>query len=294
MGREAREAGTIAHGTIAAVCSNSRCGKECRDMYSLYWLSRAEPPLPPPPLPLHAVHAPNPLSPLTLPDVVVAVGEAVGAQHQFAAHRAVLSANSGYFKAALGHDPPPSCVAVSGVTAEALAPLLGYMYTGYLDIGSDNIYDVLLATHYLHMPRALELCWNFLRAHPPAAALEGGVAGVAAGGRATLVKPIAGLPWRPALGPAPGPPQPPASHMVLPTAEHSPFRAPFIMATSPPPARRFPEPSPSPTSSSVSLESAHSAHSAAGTADATAEDKEQRVPQVSPSPRTIPPYSAPL
>lgn len=36
------------------------------------------------------------------------------------------------------------------------------MYTGYLDLNITNIYSILLATHILHMPRALELCRNFL------------------------------------------------------------------------------------------------------------------------------------
>lgn len=32
------------------------------------------------------------------------------------------------------------------------------MYTGHLDVNLDNIYSVLLATHLLHMPGALEQC----------------------------------------------------------------------------------------------------------------------------------------
>lgn len=36
------------------------------------------------------------------------------------------------------------------------------MYTGYLDLNPANIYNILLATHILHMPRALELCRGFL------------------------------------------------------------------------------------------------------------------------------------
>lgn len=36
------------------------------------------------------------------------------------------------------------------------------MYTGYLDLNVGNIYNILLATHILHMPRALEMCRSFL------------------------------------------------------------------------------------------------------------------------------------
>lgn len=36
------------------------------------------------------------------------------------------------------------------------------MYTGFLDLNLGNIYNILLATHILHMPRALEICRSFL------------------------------------------------------------------------------------------------------------------------------------
>lgn len=42
------------------------------------------------------------------------------------------------------------------------------MYTGYLDLNITNIYNILLATHILHMPRALEICRSFLlQTQPP-------------------------------------------------------------------------------------------------------------------------------
>jgi len=40
------------------------------------------------------------------------------------------------------------------------------MYTGYLDLNVDNIFAVLLATHVLHMPRALEICrWVWVQSN---------------------------------------------------------------------------------------------------------------------------------
>lgn len=48
------------------------------------------------------------------------------------------------------------CIKLLG--GEAFAPLLNYMYTGRLEVTLDNIYSVLLATHLLHMPGALEQC----------------------------------------------------------------------------------------------------------------------------------------
>lgn len=56
--------------------------------------------------------------------------------------------------------PPNMSTFVSG--GESFAPLLNYMYTGRLEVSMENIYSVLLATHLLHMPSALEECRNAL------------------------------------------------------------------------------------------------------------------------------------
>ncbi|XP_012273750.2 zinc finger and BTB domain-containing protein 45 [Orussus abietinus] len=123
---------------------------------------------------------------LSPPDTLVRVGNE--GEHQFVAHRGVLAAHSGYLKALLATatsstapsaagsaDPaaPVTSVSVSSVGGEAFAPLLNYMYTGHLEVTLDNIYSVLLATHLLHMPGALEQCraaLSRLRAPPPLAA----------------------------------------------------------------------------------------------------------------------------
>jgi hypothetical protein len=99
------------------------------------------------------------------PDVVIEVGPPPFTR--FAAHNALLALHSGYLRAALrtedGHmkryDTP---VYLPNITADQFSPLLTYMYTGFLDLTIDNIFGVLLATHVLHMPRALELCRSFL------------------------------------------------------------------------------------------------------------------------------------
>ncbi|XP_076749924.1 uncharacterized protein LOC143422851 [Xylocopa sonorina] len=132
---------------------------------------------------------------LSPPDTVVRVGNE--GEHQFIAHKGVLAAHSGYLKALLtsaastpsssavntsvtssrGNLPatavavtaatdvpgqptrqPVTSVSVSSIGGEAFAPLLNYMYTGRLDVTLDNVYSVLLATHLLHMPGALEQC----------------------------------------------------------------------------------------------------------------------------------------
>ncbi|XP_063982247.1 uncharacterized protein LOC135165152 isoform X2 [Diachasmimorpha longicaudata] len=106
------------------------------------------------------------LESLSPPDTVVRVGNE--GEHQFVAHRGVLAAHSGYLKALLATTGSTSSsregpgnvtsVSVSSIGGEAFAPLLNYMYTGRLEVTLENIYSVLLATHLLHMPGALEQC----------------------------------------------------------------------------------------------------------------------------------------
>ncbi|XP_034195655.2 uncharacterized protein LOC117611688 [Osmia lignaria lignaria] len=137
---------------------------------------------------------------LSPPDTVVRVGNE--GEHQFIAHKGVLAAHSGYLKALLTNATntpstvasscsnlpataiavtatnlseqsmrqPVTSVSVSSIGGEAFAPLLNYMYTGRLEVTLDNVYSVLLATHLLHMPGALEQCRAALlrlRAPPP-------------------------------------------------------------------------------------------------------------------------------
>nr|XP_049461736.1 uncharacterized protein LOC125906539 [Anopheles coluzzii] len=131
------------------------------------------------------------------PDVVLEVGPHP-CSTRFAAHSSVLATHSGYLRAALQrHEsqhtstiaslrrvqhhsngaaigvPSELCALpatntttcllyLPNVSPEQFTPLLSYMYTGYLDLSMDNIFGVLLATHLLHMPRALELCRTYL------------------------------------------------------------------------------------------------------------------------------------
>ncbi|XP_043472215.1 protein kinase 4 [Leptopilina heterotoma] len=108
------------------------------------------------------------LETLSPPDTLIRVGN--DGEHQFVAHRGILAAHSGYLKALLSNSNSGnstlssdgnsviSSISVSSIGGEAFAPLLNYMYTGHLDVNLDNIYSVLLATHLLHMPGALEQC----------------------------------------------------------------------------------------------------------------------------------------
>lgn len=53
------------------------------------------------------------------------------------------------------------------VNVDEFSSLLTFMYTGFLDLNFGNIYNILLATHILHMPRALEICRTFLVQNHP-------------------------------------------------------------------------------------------------------------------------------
>ncbi|XP_065363158.1 uncharacterized protein LOC135956552 [Calliphora vicina] len=113
------------------------------------------------------------------PDIVLEVGPAPSTI-RFMAHGLVLGMHSGYLRSAIRLDERGAggasntgagvgasnaadiIVYLTNVTAEQFAPLLTYMYTGYLDLNVENIFGVLLATHVLHMPRALEICRSYL------------------------------------------------------------------------------------------------------------------------------------
>ncbi|KAG5671997.1 hypothetical protein PVAND_002161 [Polypedilum vanderplanki] len=99
------------------------------------------------------------------PDVIIEVGSSTLAR--FPAHSSILSQNSGYFRAAISRinetgKLTENSIFLPNINVEHFTPLLTYMYTGYLELTFENIFGVLLATHLLHMPRALEICREFL------------------------------------------------------------------------------------------------------------------------------------
>ncbi|XP_017781959.1 PREDICTED: zinc finger and BTB domain-containing protein 8A isoform X2 [Nicrophorus vespilloides] len=160
-------------------------------MYSLYraWLSMGPCANVPPMLPsmpgtstsIMPLNLTTPPQLASAPDVNLQVGPSM---INFSAHKAVLSAHSGFFKAALTSLTGMGPIAVPNINVDEFSSLLTFMYTGYLDLNLSNIYNILLATHILHMPRALEICRSFLmQSHP----LEG----TRLGGVTNVIKPIA-------------------------------------------------------------------------------------------------------
>lgn len=105
-------------------------------------------------------------TPSTLtPDFIIEVGPPPFTR--FPAHSTVLSTQSGFFRAAITRANEmgklsENCIYLPNITVDHFMPLLTYMYTGFLELNYENIFGVLLATHLLHMPRALEICRDFL------------------------------------------------------------------------------------------------------------------------------------
>lgn len=120
-------------------------------------------------------------------------------------------------------------VYIPNISAQQFWPLLAYMYTGYLELTPENIYQVLLATHLLHMPRALELCRSFLA--------QGSAAPLSAAPTTTVVKPIPSRklpPFMPTTSFHPLYPEPPVPFLRAP--HDTPFRPvdPIVSLNTPP------------------------------------------------------------
>ncbi|XP_062565805.1 uncharacterized protein LOC134228055 [Armigeres subalbatus] len=172
------------------------------------------------------------------PDTIIEVGPPPFTR--YAAHSALVSVHSGYLRAAIRSDSSTGNATVDtiqiyvpNVTAEQFTPLLTYMYTGFLDLNIENIFGVLLATHILHMPRALELCRSFLSATQTENYFGGLNALPSAVSPSTGLKlkpelPETGKVVRPIASKATGIGlnfiAPPTSHILLPST-HTPFKS---------------------------------------------------------------------
>ncbi|KAL0961740.1 hypothetical protein UPYG_G00331110 [Umbra pygmaea] len=86
----------------------------------------------------------------------------------FKAHRNVLFAGSGYFRALLVHylqdsGQRHSTASLDIVTAEAFSAILDFLYSGRLDLGSDNVIEVMSAASYLQMTDVVSFCKGYIR-----------------------------------------------------------------------------------------------------------------------------------
>ncbi|XP_035678381.1 zinc finger and BTB domain-containing protein 20-like [Branchiostoma floridae] len=96
-------------------------------------------------------------------DVTLDVGGKI-----FSAHKAVLAANSPYFRSHFASDARTDVVYLNGLTERGVEVILEYMYLGRLNLSIENGLEVNTAASFLHIMEVVADCTHYL-----AAALQG-------------------------------------------------------------------------------------------------------------------------
>ncbi|NWV53387.1 ZBT8B protein, partial [Daphoenositta chrysoptera] len=85
----------------------------------------------------------------------------------FKAHKNILFANSGYFRALLIHyiqdSGRHSTASLDIVTSEAFSVILDFLYSGKLDLCGENVIEVMSAASYLQMTDVVNFCKSYIR-----------------------------------------------------------------------------------------------------------------------------------
>lgn len=86
----------------------------------------------------------------------------------FKAHRNILFASSGYFRALLVHylqdsGHRHSTASLDIVTAEAFSLILDFLYSGRLHLRSDNVIEIMSAASYLQMTDVVNFCKGYIK-----------------------------------------------------------------------------------------------------------------------------------
>lgn len=85
----------------------------------------------------------------------------------FKAHRNILFANSGYFRALLIHyiqdSGRHSTASLDIVTSDAFSTILDFLYSGKLDLCGENVIEVMSAASYLQMNDVVNFCKTYIR-----------------------------------------------------------------------------------------------------------------------------------
>ncbi|KAB0379290.1 hypothetical protein FD755_007074 [Muntiacus reevesi] len=85
----------------------------------------------------------------------------------FKAHRNILFANSGYFRALLVHyiqdSGRHSTASLDIVTSDAFSTILDFLYSGKLDLCGENVIEVMSAASYLQMNDVVNFCKTYIR-----------------------------------------------------------------------------------------------------------------------------------
>ncbi|XP_078665371.1 uncharacterized protein LOC144907841 isoform X1 [Branchiostoma floridae x Branchiostoma belcheri] len=82
---------------------------------------------------------------------------------KFPAHRAVLSASSGYFHAMLDIDNDRHTIIVQDISAGAFQDLLDFMYSAKLRVSACSIVEIILTASYLQMVDVVSACSYIIR-----------------------------------------------------------------------------------------------------------------------------------
>ncbi|XP_028819970.1 zinc finger and BTB domain-containing protein 8B [Denticeps clupeoides] len=87
--------------------------------------------------------------------------------HVFKAHRNVLFASSGYFRALLVHylqdsGQRHSTASLDIVTSQAFSLILDFLYSGRLDLRSENVIEIMSAASYLQMTDVVNFCKDYI------------------------------------------------------------------------------------------------------------------------------------
>ncbi|KFP70401.1 PREDICTED: zinc finger and BTB domain-containing protein 8B [Acanthisitta chloris] len=85
----------------------------------------------------------------------------------FKAHKNILFANSGYFRALLipyiQDSGRHSTASLDIVTSEAFSIILDFLYSGKLDLCGENVIEVMSAASYLQMTDVVNFCKTYIR-----------------------------------------------------------------------------------------------------------------------------------
>lgn len=86
----------------------------------------------------------------------------------FKAHRNILFAGSGYFRALLVHylqdsGHRHSTATLDIVTADAFSLILDFLYSGRLDLRTDNVIEIMSAASYLQMTDVVNFCKGYIK-----------------------------------------------------------------------------------------------------------------------------------
>nr|XP_021153103.1 zinc finger and BTB domain-containing protein 8B [Columba livia] len=85
----------------------------------------------------------------------------------FKAHKNILFANSGYFRALLIHyiqdSGRHSTASLDIVTSDAFSVILDFLYSGKLDLCGENVIEVMSAASYLQMTDVVNFCKTYIR-----------------------------------------------------------------------------------------------------------------------------------